>query len=524
MKHLFISLALFFSISLLAQPKFSIELENVTIKGSPGIHSFIHAHHDGHVLIIGGRTDGLHKRRPFEAFLKSDNNTMITVLSLKDDTFYTADLKKVGSVMYEQLQSTNMEFEQVGDKLYAVGGYGYSDVSNDHITYPSMVVIEHKKVIDAIIQGKNYSQYFKQMQNTAYQVTGGSLHHLKDTFYLVGGQKFMGRYNPMGPDHGPGFVQEYTNEIRKFTLKSDHSLDFYKQIRDTVNLHRRDFNVVKQVFPNGEVGLTAFTGVFQYEEDIPWLNVVDITTSGYKVAPDFEQKLSQYHCANLPVYDSTQNEMHTFFFGGMAQYTYRNNVMVEDTDVPFVNTISVVSRNAKGKLSEYKVGEMPSYLGSGAEFIPVNDRLFTKDGILKLNALNEGKVHVGYLFGGIESDEENIFFTFEVDKLSRATNKLFKVYVDVKPTSTKQIRVEQGLDFDLLYARSNSVLKIRLNEEVDTDRMNISIINIDGKVIEQKSCSASKVQRVSIADLPSGIYWAVLTTNGRKMSKPFRVF
>ena len=87
-------------------------------------------------------------------------------------------------------------------------------------------------------------------------VTGGYLGLLNDEFYLVGGQRFMGRYNPMGPDFGPGFIQEYTNAIRRFRIADDgterYAITDYEETVDTAELHRRDYNLVPQIFPNGE--------------------------------------------------------------------------------------------------------------------------------------------------------------------------------------------------------------------------------------------------------------------------------
>ncbi|MCB0737125.1 MAG: T9SS C-terminal target domain-containing protein [Bacteroidetes bacterium] len=525
MKQFVASLAILVSsTTLFAQPKFNVELKELSIDGLQGTHSFVAAQDgDGNILVIGGRTDGLHKRRPFEAFLESDNNTNLVVFNPRTKKQYVADLSELSTVLYEQLQSTNMQFEQVGDLLYITGGYGYSTTAKDHITYPNLVVVEYKKVINAIINEESFNDYFSQVSDTRFQVTGGHLHFLNDTFYLVGGQKFMGRYNPMGPDHGPGFVQEYTNEIRKFTLKSNYSIDHYNAIRDTANLHRRDYNVVKQIFANGEVGLTAFTGVFQYAADVPWLNVVNITSGGYNVVSGFEQKLSQYHSANLPVFDSTNNEMHTFFFGGMAQFTYRNNVLTEDTDVPFVKTISVVSRNSKGQLSEYKVGEMPGYLGAGAEFFAI-EKWFTNQGILKLDALNNQKTLVGYIYGGIESDEENIFFTNTVDQTSRATNKIFEVYVDFSTSSIEPVEVHQTLDFEFTYGRGDRNLKVELLEDLKSDSWNLTIVNMAGNVLTTQTDLRRTQTKVSISYLPYGIYWLVAEANGKRMSKPFRVY
>ncbi|MDA9774517.1 T9SS C-terminal target domain-containing protein, partial [Saprospiraceae bacterium] len=85
---------------------------------------------------------------------------------------------------------------------------------------------------------------------------------IDDIFYLVGGHKFMGRYNPMGPDHGPGFEQEYTNEIRKFSIDfyGPLSVEIQDVIHDEMNLHRRDYNLVPYL-SDDERELMIYSGV-----------------------------------------------------------------------------------------------------------------------------------------------------------------------------------------------------------------------------------------------------------------------
>ena len=151
-------------------------------------------------------------------------------------------------------------------------------------------------------------------------VTGGRLAKINDTFLLAGGQRFEGRYNPHGPDHGPGFVQEYTNEIRKFMIEYENDtpvIKNYSAIKDTINLHRRDYNLVPQVFKNDELGFTMFSGVFQYEEDIPFTSFVDIVEGSHKVSKGFDQKFNHYHSAVLPIYDKASAAMYSVFFGGI---------------------------------------------------------------------------------------------------------------------------------------------------------------------------------------------------------------
>ena len=111
-----------------------------------------------------------------------------------------------------------MEFYQKGKYLYLLGGYGYSATLGDHTTFSNLTAIDVPGTIDAVINNANLESYSRQITDPQFQVTGGRLEKINNTFYLVGGQKFLGRYNPMGPNHGPGFVQTYTDQIRKFNL------------------------------------------------------------------------------------------------------------------------------------------------------------------------------------------------------------------------------------------------------------------------------------------------------------------
>lgn len=419
----------------LAQEQFTIQIEPFSINDAPGIQSYsLGKTSDGKWLIVGGRIDGLHKFRPFEAFLKKENNTSAFVIDPIENKTWVSDLSVLPASIFEQLQSTNQEFQQRGNTLYVVGGYGYSDTKRDHITYPNLTAIDVDGLSKAIIEKSDISSFFRQITNSKLAVTGGQLGLLYDTFYLCGGQYFEGRYNPMGPNHGPGFTQEYTNEIRKFKIKDDGvnlSISNYIAEKDPQNLHRRDYNMVPQIFPDLTKGFTMFSGVFQYDANIPWLNSVDINEDGFKVNNGFNQYLSQYHSAKVPIYNAQTSEMMTVFFGGLSQYQFdEGGELVKDDEVPFVKTISMVVRNKDGSMVEKDLGiKMLAFLGSGAEFIPLsNEAIYLENEIVNLNGLKQGKTLIGYIYGGIESSEENIFFRNNGTQ-STASNQVFKVYL-----------------------------------------------------------------------------------------------
>ena len=418
-----------------AQEQFTVKIEPLAISEAPGIQSYsLGKTSDGKWLVLGGRVDGLHKIRPFEAFRPNENNTNVYLIDPVENKTWEVSLNTLPTSIFEQLQSTNQEFHQRGNELYIIGGYGFSRTIGDHITYPNLTAIDVDGLANAIINKVDIGDFFRQISDANLAVTGGQIGLLNDFFYLCGGQYFEGRYNPMGPDHGPGFIQEYTDEIRKFKISDDGTnltIDDYSAIKDAQNLHRRDYNMVPQIFPDGSKGFTMFSGVFQYDANIPWLNSVDVTEDGYQVNNDFNQYLSQYHSAKLPMYNSESKEMMTLFFGGLSQYEYNEDGdLVKDDEVPFVKTISMVIRSRNGSMIEKELNvKMPAFLGSGAELIPVSDSdIYLESDILNLSKLKEGTTLVGYIYGGIESSQKNIFFRNNGTQ-SRASSGAFKVYI-----------------------------------------------------------------------------------------------
>jgi hypothetical protein len=233
---------------------------------------------------------------------------------------------------------------------------------------------------------------------------------LDDTLYIIGGHRFDGRYNPMGHNT---YVQTYVDGIRKFTVNNSGAqptFDNYSEIIDPVHLHRRDYNLVPQIFPNGDEGFMISSGVFQQTMDLPFLYPVDIVNGGYSPNTSFNQYLSNYHSSTLSLHDANSNEMHNLFFGGMSQYYYQNGSMIEDTQVPFVNTISRVTRYPNGDMTEYlNPTEMPGLKGASAEFF-INTSL-PQNGmeVIHLDQITADSIVAGYIVGGIASQAQNPF-------------------------------------------------------------------------------------------------------------------
>lgn len=493
LKPLLLSVGLLLSAQLFSQTApFELALEPVSIPGLGGIQSYAFGQANGKWLIIGGRLDGLHRRQPFAAFDVAGHNNQLIVVDPVNLQKWSAPLSSLPTGIQEQLSATNMEFIQLDDYLYCLGGYGYSSTLGDHTTYAQLTAIKVPDVIDAIVNNNSFTGYFRQISDPQFQVTGGQMGQINDHLYLMGGQKFLGRYNPMGPTHGPGFIQEYTDAIRIFdladngtTLTINHLPSYY----DSTNLHRRDFNAMPQILPDGSQGITMFSGVFQPVIDLPYLNAVTIDSTGYSVEPSFEQLYNHYHCPTLSLYSASNNEMHTVFFGGIAQFYDNAGTLIQDDDVPFVPTIAQVSRAPSGTITEYKLPiEMPALLGAGAEFIPNQNNPQFDNEVFKLDSLPPDSTLIGYIYGGISSSQQNIFFTNDGTQ-SSASSQLFKVWIMGNVTTSALPQnpfPTNGLNLSIYPNPTMGLLHIAFDLPQEED-VKISIYNLEGMLLETSS-------------------------------------
>ncbi len=503
---------------------FNVVIEPMNITNLGGLQSYAVAQHDGKWLIVGGRLDGLHQRQPFAAFGASGNNNQIIVVDPVAEQKWSASLSALPTGMQEQLSSTNMEFYQEGDYLYCLGGYGYSATLGDHTTYDKLTAIKVSAVIDSVISGGTFDNYFRQITDTLFQVTGGRLRKIEDNFYLVGGQKFLGRYNPRGPSHGPGFTQKYTDAIRVFSIADNDTtitITHLPSYLDSVNLHRRDYNAEPQIMPNGEQGITAFSGVFQHGIDLPFLNCVNIDTGGYVVNNSFQQHYNHYHCGVVPVYSASANEMHTVFFGGIAQYYDSLGTLVQDNNVPFVKTIARVTRDSAGNMAEYKLPvEMPILLGAGAEFIPIKSIPHYSNEVLMLDsikAMAADSVLVGYIYGGISSTAANIFFT-NTGTQSTASSQIFKVYLTKNVLGVHRLNDQSKGSLKVLVfpnpVGKDFVVKFNLIKDSD---VKLTLTDINGRVIEntilKNQIMGENIYKKEMKAKTNGIYFLTIETD-----------
>ncbi len=464
--------------------RYSLKVKEVQVTGLPGLHSYAYGQHDGKWLLIGGRRDGLHARQPFNAFPENHNNLDVFVVDVENNDLWTGSLNDLNTGMKEQLQSTNLNFYQSADTLYIIGGYSYAASAADHMTPPKMTSLIVSEVIEAVIDNRTIEPYFQQIEDDVFANTGGQMGKIGDYFYLIGGHRFDGRYNPMG---NPTYTQTYKTGIQKFKIKNTHgqlSFSDYSFTEDPVHLRRRDYNLVPQIFPNKEEGYMISAGVFQINADLPFLYPVDITENGYTPITDFNQYLSHYHGAKTAIYDENANVMHNLFYGGMSQYYYENGELVQDDNVPFVSTISRVSRDADGNLKEYQMPvDMPGLKGAGSEFIPNLDAPYTDKKVLKINEVTEDSVLLGHIFGGIQTELRNPFSNNRTNQTS-ADASLFEVWL-IKDETLSAFEIDGKTPYVLnLYPNpTHSELNIEIEGE-NIQRAHYFISSINGALLQ----------------------------------------
>lgn len=499
---------------------YSIKLKSLTISNLPGLHSYVAAQSGAKWLIIGGRKDGLHARQPFNSFPVASNNTDVYVIDVNTQQFWTSPVTVLATSLAEQMQSTNMNFYQDEDSLYIIGGYGYSATAADHITFPNLTSVSVSGLINAVVNGSSIIPFFKQITDQNFAVNGAQLGKIDSTFYLVGGHRFDGRYNPM---NNPTYTQTYVDGLKKFKINnsgSQLSYSNYSVITDQVHLHRRDYNLLPQIFPNGEEGYMISSGVFQIGVNLPFLYPVYIKKSGHTPVTSFNQYLSNYHSAKTALYDSVNNVMHSIFYGGMSQYSYVNNVLTQDNNVPFVKTISRVSRDASGNLQENVfLTQMPALIGASAEFIPNHSIPHYKSEVIKLSKITADSVLIGHMFGGIYSPQIDAFTTNNTG-VTNAHNVIYEVWL-VKDLVAGILPLDGKNPLKLNVYPNPSKLQLNLNLDLPYNgSLELYVTDVSGKIVIEKSFTDLQKgkQTLNISNsvkLTKGIYFFNFTFAGK---------
>lgn len=472
----------------------SIDWNLKSIAGIPALHSYTWASSEGEIIFIGGRKDGLHPKQPWLSFHQQFNNDSIFVVDPKLQKVWGASLSGLSRDLKEQLSSSNMQFTQRNNDLILVGGYGYHEPIDDKKTFASLLVVDVNKLITAVKNKQLSDDLFARVEDERFAVCGGQMEYMDGSFYLVGGHRFDGSYNPKG---NPTYVQTYTEAIRKFELVNQKdgkwNAVFSPEMKDEKLFRRRDYNLAPSIDKSGKNGLVIFSGVFQKDIDMPYRDVVEITEEGIIHRSDFTPFFNHYHTAHIEMFDSSTKMMHYYFLGGLSEYYVDNGELIQDSNVPFTKTVSHISRNEIGEYREYYFKEeMPKFFGSGAQFIPSSDVAKLENGVIDLTAMEEDSVLLGYVFGGITAVGRNVFWTSDGDE-SSALKDWMEVYL--VRSSDREVNVP--------LASSGLAIECYTNLEMDEFTMSFKLSKSSDVVLSLAKITGEREDIIGLTELPA---------------------
>lgn len=474
---------------------------------NPGFHSYAWASHDSLVLVVGGRRDGLHARQPFNAFPQNFNNDSLFVGHLASGTWKSLPLSQMPVSIAEQLALTNPVFTQIGDTLYFGGGYGYVASAQDHITYPALCLIDVPGMVQAVWQQGNASSFVQQIQDQRMAITGGYMGEINGKLFVAGGHRFDGRYNPMG---NPTYSQTYTEALLWFHVdRNNMQLSQVQSLSDPGHLHRRDFSLLDEMTRTGKPGYVISSGVFQVNQDLPWLYPVRIREDGIVPEPSFSQQLANYHGAHLSLFDSIHDQLHHLFLGSMSRYYYQNGQLIDDPLVPFVPTISRVSRYADSSLAEFVMPDiLPGYFGASAEFVPRSFAPQYPNGVFRLHEMQADSFLLGYLLGGLESSSPNPFSANQT-QLTKASLRVFEVWIKQDQSMASEA-FEAPLPFEAkLLPNPGNGTALWLQAADVLGQVAVEVFDASGKRVGRPLRKKADAQELNIpldASLAPGIY------------------
>lgn len=486
-------------------PPFSIQLEPITGIMVPGTHSFAFAQSGDKWLIIGGRINGLHGLNSNGSFEPEFANNSVIVIDTTTWQSYSASLNQLSRSIVDPIRSTNMQSIHEGNYLYMVGGYGYDSVNDINVTFKTLTAIHVDNMINAVMNAQPIGSFIRQIADTNLAICGGDLGKIGNDYYLCFGHNFEGNYNNFP---SPLFTQKYSDRIKKFNITDDGTtitLSNFSYNVDTNNFHRRDLNVGPIVKPNGSFALEAYGGVFQKDKNIPFREPITIEASGTSINFGYQQVMSHYTCASIPVFDSASGTMYNTFLGGISLYNYfpATHTVSVDSLVPFIQDVTTMTTHANGTVEETVLPtQLSAKLGTNAKFVLNENTAHYSNDVIKIRALPNSKTLIGYMYGGIRAQDANFGG-------SSANDTIYRVYMTPNNSSIgiEEISLIQNA---LLYPNPASQYTIILFTLKNEENIQISLQDITGKEImiiaDEKMQAGNQQLTINTSKLSAGIY------------------
>ena len=504
-----------FGFSTQSQTAFDIQVLEETLPNLPPIHSGVSFRYQGYWVFIGGRTNGLHGFQTGSGFPAQGANKSVVVYNPSTYSASSILLNALPDSMRDFLSSSNQLFDVEGNKLYIAGGYGFSSLAQNFITFPNLARIDIPMLIDFVLTGQtNILPSIEMLRLNKAAVTGGHMKSRDHALFLFCGHKFDGMYSVN--DTAGFFQQAYITDIKAFyvsTPTAPFAVDSIKARIDTVRLRRRDFNLSPYYFSSNSFGYLITGGGFtKITNKLIHTGVYYVPNGIHGSINGFSSDFNLYHCATLPVYDSVADIMHSIYFGGISDhYRAPNGGIVEDTLAPFVKTISRITRFA-GSLQEYLFdAELPSYLGSNAVFMATDTSRFDRDGIFRMPDVIPPDLFIdlGYIVSGIESPLPHISLTDP--SVSVASGRAFKVRMNFNVINTTKQNLSDA-PLSIFPTETAGVYRVQTSGYGST----VAVYNLGGQEVQRLQFMHSNQpnNNLDLRAFGPGCYVVRLTTPG----------
>lgn len=477
---------------LAADVPYQLKLEETSIEGLPGLHSGVFAVYDGKLILLAGRTAGMHTfssqgqaaRKP--SFPRDQYNDTVYVVDLATQRVVgKSNVSGLPRSVANQLSSMNLQFATRDNWLYIVGGYGPRENQKALGTQNRALAIDMKALIAQLTAGRVLDADFAKSSiyagtNPSLAVTGGAMELLNGYFLLIFGHRFDGEYVV-----GGGLVdQAYSEQVRAFQFEFTDTVDpdglRTLTVRDLGRepntaigqdpdgpYHRRDLSVEPSINDAGNVQISAYGGVFKGGRMEGYVNPVSINVAApaagatnpaitLTVESGTTQLMSHYECAVVSVYSESSKTMYATFFGGISQYWWddaskslkRDPLDFSKTPpqdgLPFINTISTLRRQGADSAQflhqsdrfppqPFACGDATiTCLGSQTMFV-FNSPAKNNHEVIMLDAVQK-PTPIGFLVGGIASSG-----AYQPNG-SCASSKVYRVILDpTAPTNTTKL-------------------------------------------------------------------------------------
>lgn len=437
---------------------FTVAIELADFSLPNGLHSYACGTYKGKLLLLAGRTNGLHGfGDDNNNFPPQQQNTTVYVIDFDERIVYSKSLYDATSGLTQaqidllSVTSPQSYVDNSKGTLYMTGGYGVDTTTGLFSTKPCLTAIDMAGLIKWVIHSKpkkTAAQSIRQIFDPLVQVTGGFMMQISPHLptLLVFGQNFSGFYT----DSSNG---DYTQQVRAFQI-IDNGKQLYilpqKMEQPNPNYRRRDLNVVPIVQKKKhsyQEALVALSGVFTLDGGA-WTVPVVIGPSGSTRMADpskpttFKQGMNNYVCPTVGLFSRKTNDMYIISLGGISFGYFQNGSFQTDPELPFINQVTTIKIDEEGHFKQYimanqypvilSTGSNPGnqlLFGAGAAFFPDEDLpMYPSNEVFRLEKLGKSPVLLGYIVGGIQSTLPNTSTRLD----SAASPYIFRVILTPK--------------------------------------------------------------------------------------------